>query len=142
MLDQEYTPADIEQKWYGFWLTKKFFHAPSDNKKTGLLHSHPASQYNRRPSYGTRPQYYSSGHTLPFINAWTATTPSGCPGPTMQESQLRLSLKGTWPKKGLPVHELGRDGLYRRGLEMEGKARQPDHKPAQTPGGVMRTGTE
>ena len=34
MLDQEYTPADIEQKWYEFWLEKKFFHASIDDKKT------------------------------------------------------------------------------------------------------------
>ncbi|HHO77392.1 MAG TPA: valine--tRNA ligase [Deltaproteobacteria bacterium] len=51
MLDREYDPKDIEQKWYDFWMEKKYFHADDkDGQKkaysivipppnvTGVLH--------------------------------------------------------------------------------------------------------
>ena len=31
MLDKEYDPKDIEQKWYDFWLEKKLFHADAQD---------------------------------------------------------------------------------------------------------------
>ncbi|HQP31195.1 MAG TPA: valine--tRNA ligase, partial [Deltaproteobacteria bacterium] len=31
MLDKEYDPKDIEQKWYEFWLEKKLFHADAQD---------------------------------------------------------------------------------------------------------------
>lgn len=31
MLDREYDPKDIEQKWYKFWLEKKYFHADEND---------------------------------------------------------------------------------------------------------------
>jgi valyl-tRNA synthetase len=31
MLHREYNPKDIEQKWYEFWLEKKFFHADEED---------------------------------------------------------------------------------------------------------------
>ncbi len=36
MLEKEYNPADIEEKWYGVWLDQKYFHADEndDNDKT------------------------------------------------------------------------------------------------------------
>jgi len=36
MLDREYNPKDIEQRWYEFWLDNKLFHASEDddNKET------------------------------------------------------------------------------------------------------------
>jgi valyl-tRNA synthetase len=51
MLDRDYDPKDIEQKWYDFWLEKNLFHADEKNEKktpytivipppnvTGVLH--------------------------------------------------------------------------------------------------------
>ena len=51
MLDKDYDPKDIEQRWYDTWLEKKYFHASEDDEKkpcyaivipppnvTGVLH--------------------------------------------------------------------------------------------------------
>jgi len=35
MLDKDYDPKDIEQKWYGVWLEKKYFHASENDSKPG-----------------------------------------------------------------------------------------------------------
>jgi len=32
MLDREYDPKDIEQRWYGLWLEKKYFHADENGE--------------------------------------------------------------------------------------------------------------
>ncbi|MBN1635349.1 MAG: valine--tRNA ligase [Deltaproteobacteria bacterium] len=34
MLDREYDPGDIEQKWYEFWLENKFFHAQEEDTQS------------------------------------------------------------------------------------------------------------
>jgi valyl-tRNA synthetase len=35
MLDREYDPKDIEQRWYETWLEKKYFHAGDDGPAQG-----------------------------------------------------------------------------------------------------------
>jgi valyl-tRNA synthetase len=108
MLDQEYTPADIEQKWYGFWLDKKFFHASIDDQKpafcivipppniTGVLHMGHAlnntlqdilCRYKRMDGYNT---------------LWMpGTDHAGIATQTVVERYLA--------EKGTSRHELGRD---------------------------------
>jgi len=75
MLDKEYDPKDIEQKWYDFWLEKKLFHADAQDSKrpsfsivipppniTGVLHMGHAlnntlqdilARYKRMDGYNT-----------------------------------------------------------------------------------------
>jgi len=31
MLDREYDPKDIEEKWYDVWLDRKYFHARDED---------------------------------------------------------------------------------------------------------------
>ena len=110
MLDQEYTPADIEQKWYEFWLDKKFFHASIDDKKpafcivipppniTGVLHMGHAlnntlqdilCRYKRMDGYNT---------------LWMpGTDHAGIATQTVVERHLA--------ENGTSRHELGRDAF-------------------------------
>ncbi len=110
MLDQDYSPGEIEQKWYEFWLNKKFFHASIDDNKpafcivipppniTGVLHMGHAlnntlqdilCRYKRMDGYNT---------------LWMpGTDHAGIATQTVVERHLA--------EKGTSRHELGRDAF-------------------------------
>src|SRR3989338_2517942 len=113
-LPKAYEPAEVEKKWYQFWLEQKLFHAPDVSKKksysivipppnvTGALHMGHALNNTLQDILirWKRMQGFSA--------LWMpGTDHAGIATQNVVERELKKS-------EGKTRHDLGREGLIRR----------------------------
>ncbi len=76
-LATKYYPAEVEDKWYAYWMEHRLFHSEPDDRDP-LLHSDSAAQRYGRGSIWAYAQQYHTGHSSSAVRVWRGRMPCGC----------------------------------------------------------------
>ena len=75
-LSAKYSPSEVEEKWYAYWLKNKFFHSVPDSREPYTVVIPPPNVT------GVLHMGHMLNNTIQDVPACRARTPAGCPVPT------------------------------------------------------------
>ena len=129
-MDKVYAPQDIERRIYERWEVARLVRAARPRR--AVLHHDPAAERDRDAAHGARVPAHADGRPHAATTACAATTRCGSRAPIMPASPRRWWSSGSSNAAGRSAPTLGRDGLHRARLAMEGTVRR-HHQRADAP---------
>ena len=136
-LSAKYSPLEVEEKWYSYWLKNKFFHSEPDNREPYTVVIPPPNVTGA--AHGTHAQQYDTGRARPpcphagqerLLGAWYRSCVH------RHRGQGGGQAEGAGHRQVLPDPR----GVHGARLGMEGEARWHHPRAAQEARGLLRLG--
>ncbi len=107
-LATKYNPAEVEDKWYAYWMEHRLFHS-EPRRPRPILHSDSAAQRYGRAPYGPYAQQYHTGHPHPPCARMEGRMHCGCPAQTIAAISTEAKVVAKLTAEGIKKTDLSRE---------------------------------